>query len=177
MVQTKDLHLVMPLFIQTPRFVIREYLPEEEATYMKLFDDRLVTLHLPKRTVRENLEIFHNTLADYKRGKPLGRWGLFNNGDGDFIGLCLLREFYDEKGKIELGYSLHQKYWGKGIASEMASIMIAYGFTHTNAKEIVAVTTLENIASQRVLLKAGMIQLPNFRRDGEELAYFSIDKP
>jgi ribosomal-protein-alanine N-acetyltransferase len=164
----------MPLFIQTPRFVIREFKPEERNVYMALYDDDRVTLHLPKRSRKENLEIFHSTLADYAAGKKLGRWGIFNNGDGDYIGACLLRDFYDEKDKIELGYSLHQKYWGKGIASEMAGIMIAHGFMHTNAKEIVAVTTLANIGSQKVLLKAGMTQLPNYLRDKEELAYFSI---
>ena len=56
----------------------------------------------------------------------------------------------------------------------MARILIAYGFTHTDTKEIVAVTTLGNIGSQKVLLKAGMAQLPNYLRDNEELAYFSI---
>ena len=56
----------------------------------------------------------------------------------------------------------------------MARIMIAYGFTNTDAADIVAVTTLGNIGSQKVLLKAGMEQLENFRRDGEELAYFRI---
>ena len=174
MVQTNNINLNMPLFIQTPRFVIRDFKPEEQNAYMALYDDERVTLHLPKRSRKENLDIFHSTLTDYTAGKTLGRWGIFNNGDGDYIGACLLRDFYEEQGKIELGYSLHKKYWGKGIASEMAGILIAYGFTHTNAKEIVAVTTLGNIGSQKVLLKAGMIQLPNYLRENEELAYFSI---
>ena len=164
----------MPLFIQTPRFVIREFKPEEEELYIALYDDERVIVHLPKRTRAEQAEIFRTTMADNAAGKVLNRWGLFNNGDGDYMGSCLLRPFYDFKDKIELGYSLHQKYWGKGIASEMARIMIAYGFTNTDAAEIVGVTTLGNTASQNVLLKAGMERLDNFFRDGEELAYFRI---
>jgi ribosomal-protein-alanine N-acetyltransferase len=164
----------MPLFIQTPRFVIREFKPEEEELYIALYDDERVIVHLPKRTRKEQAEIFRTTMADNAEGKVLNRWGLFNNGDGDYMGSCLLRNFYDFKDKIELGYSLHHKYWGKGIASEMARIMISYGFTNTDAAEIVAVTTLGNIGSQKVLLKAGMEQLENFHRDGEELAYFRI---
>jgi len=166
----------MPLFIQTPRFVIREFKPEEEEFYIALYDDERVIVHLPKRTRAEQTEIFRTTLADNAAGKVLNRWGIFNNGDGDYMGSCLLRAFHDFKDKIELGYSLHYKYWGKGIASEMARIMIAYGFTNTDAAEIVAVTTLENIGSQKVLLKAGLEQLDNFKRDGEELAYFSIKR-
>lgn len=58
----------------------------------------------------------------------------------------------------------------------MAHIMVAYGFTHTGAHEIVAVTTLENTGSQKVLEKAGLKRMANFKRDGEELAYFRIEK-
>jgi len=166
----------MPLFIQTPRFVIREFKPEEEELYIALYDDERVIVHLPKRTRAEQAEIFRSTMADNAAGKVLNRWGLFNNGDGDYMGSCLLRNFHDFTDKIELGYSLHQKYWGKGIASEMAHIMIAYGFTNTDAAEIVGVTTLGNTGSQKVLLKAGMERLDNFFRDGEELAYFRIKR-
>ncbi len=167
----------MPLFIQTPRFVIRDFKPEEVNVYMSLFDDEMVTVHLPNRSRKEHLEIFHDAFKDYAQGNVLGRWGMFNNGDGDFIGLCLLRK-YDNPGQVELGYVMHQKYWGKGIASEMARILVSYGLTNTDAKEIVAVTTLENIGSQRVLLKAGMTRMDNFFRPNErkELAFFKIER-
>ena len=166
----------MHVLAQTPRFSIRNFKPEEEMIYMSLFDDNRVTVHLPDRSRKEHLEIFRQALVDYTEHKALGRWGIFNNTDGDFIGLCLLRQYNNEDGKIELGYVLHQKYWGKGIASEMALIMVGYGFTRTGAKEIVAITTLGNAGSQKVLEKAGMQRMDNFKRDGEELAYFSMKR-
>jgi [ribosomal protein S5]-alanine N-acetyltransferase len=166
----------MNIIAQTPRFVIRNFKPEEENTYLSLFEDEHVIQHLPKRSVAENIVIFKTALNDYAEGKTLGRWGIFNNGDDDFIGICLLRNYYYQPGKVELGYVLNKKYWGKGIASEMAQIMVAYGFTHTGANEIVAITTLGNTGSQKVLEKAGLKRLPNFKRDGEELAYFSVEK-
>jgi ribosomal-protein-alanine N-acetyltransferase len=167
----------MQIIAQTPRFVIRNFRPDEEEIYMSLFNDDKVTLHLPKRNRKENLEIFKNALDDYAANKPLGRWGIFNNSDGEFIGLCLLRDYNNEAGKVELGYVLNQKYWGKGIASEMAITMVAYAFANTEATEIVAVTTLENTGSQRVLEKAGLTRMDNFKRDGKKLAYFSIKAP
>ncbi len=164
----------MYIIAQTPRFVIRNFQPEEEDIYMSLFDDERVTLHLPNRTRKEHIKIFRETLNDYTQRKVLGRWGMFNAIGGEFIGLCLLRNFDDEDGKVELGYVLHQKYWGQGIASEMAILMISYGFTRANALEIVAVTTLENTSSQKVLEKAGLMRMDNYKRDRQELAYFRI---
>jgi ribosomal-protein-alanine N-acetyltransferase len=166
----------MPLFIQTPRFVIRDFKPEEQDLFIDIFNDERVITHLPKRSRKELTDLFQWALKDYASGSPLGRWGIFNNGDGDFIGFCLLRIYDTDPGKIELGYALHQKYWGKGIASDMAQIMVAQGFMHTNASELVAVTTLGNIGSQKVLLKAGMTRMDNFVRDGEELVFFRMER-
>lgn len=175
MVQTNTIDLNMHIIAQTPRFAIRDFKPEEEATYLALFDDPRVTLHLPKRSRKEQIEIFRKAIEDYKTDSGLGRWGIFNNIDGDFIGMCLLRNYYDEEGRIELGYSLGYKYWGKGIASEMAIIMVSYALTHIiGAREIVGVTTLGNAGSQKVLEKAGLTRLADFRRDGEDLAFFSM---
>ena len=166
----------MHIIAQTPRFVIRDFKPQEEEHYLAMFDDDRVTLHLPVRSKKEQLEIFIKALTDYATGDILGRWGIFNNESGELIGMCLLRDFYDEIGKIELGYSLNFRYWGRGIASEVAMIMIGYGFNHTEASEIVAVTTLENYGSQKVLEKSGFTRMENFHRDGEELAYFRIKR-
>lgn len=168
------LFLTMHIIAQTPRFVIRDFKPEEEAIYLALFDDPRVTLHLPKRSRKEQIEIFRKAIEGYKTNSGLGRWGIFNNIDGDFIGMCLLRNYYDEEGRIELGYSLRHKYWGKGIASEMAIIMVSYALTHADPNEIVGVTTLGNTGSQKVLEKAGLIRMDDFRRDGEDLAFFSM---
>ena len=116
----------MRVISKTPRFTIRNFKPEEEAIFLALFDDEAVTVHLPKRTREEHLKLFRESLAEYDDGKATGRWGMFSNGDGDYIGMCLLRPFDGDNTKIELGYVLRQQYWGKGIATEMANILIAY---------------------------------------------------
>jgi ribosomal-protein-alanine N-acetyltransferase len=167
----------MHIIAQAPRFVIRDFKPEEEDAYMALFDDPRVTVHLPDRSRKEHLEIFRKSFDDYQANKALGRWGIFNNRDGDFIGFCLLRPYNNnDEQVVELGYVLHQKYWGKGIAGEMAIIMVGYALTHTNAREIVGVTTLGNTGSQKVLEKAGLARMEDFKRDGEELAFFKLVK-
>ncbi len=166
----------MHVIAQTPHFVIRNFRPEEEDVYMALFDDKQVTLHLPYRTWEEHIKIFKQAIDDYAENKVLGRWGIFDNIDDDFMGFCLLRSYDGEEGKIELGYAIHKKYWGKGIASEMAIIMVAYALTHTEAEEIVGVTTLGNIGSQKVLEKAGLERENNFMREGKELAYFRLKR-
>jgi len=166
----------MSIIAQTPRIIIREFLAEELETYLKHFTDEQVTLHLPKRSREERIIIFNNALTQYQITSATGIWAIFDSATHDFAGSCLLRPFDDKAGVLELGYSLEQKYWGRGIATEMANAILAHGFNDNTITEIVAVTTLANAGSQRVLQKAGFNQGDNLIRNGEELAYFKLAK-
>src|ERR1700694_3911597 len=166
----------MNVIAETSRIIVREFLPEEEDTYLNHFNDKMVTQYIPKRSREERIGIFRKALEQYSVNKKLGIWGMFNKADGDFIGSCLLRPFNAEPEIVELGYSMDTKYWGMGIGTEMAHAMVAYSLSNPNTLEIVALTELENIGSQRVLEKAGFRRVGNLLRDGLELAYFRIQK-
>lgn len=166
----------MSVITQTARVVYREFLSEEIEIYLNHFNNEMVALYLPKRSRDERVSIFNNALNNYPITKKTGIWGMFNKSSGDFIGSCLLRPFNDEPGVIELGYSLEQKYWSQGIGTEMATAMVAHGFSDNNASKIVALTDLDNLGSQRVLEKAGFTRLDNLIKNGQEMAFFSIKK-
>ena len=166
----------MSIIVQTPRLVIREFLAGEQETYLNHFTDEMVTRYLPKRSREERVGIFNKALDQYAVTDILGMWGMFDDANGEFIGSCLLRSFNTEPGIIELGYSMEQKYWGRGLGGEMATAMVAHAFSDPNTVEVVAVTVPENIGSQRVLQKAGLLHQPNIFRDGLELAFFKLER-
>jgi len=166
----------MHIVTQTPRLVIREFLAKERDSYLDHFNDEQVIQYIPKRSREERINIFNKALAAYENSKSTGIWGIFDKSNGAFIGSCLLRNFNDDAGTLELGYSLEQQYWSKGIGSEMASAMVSYGFSANGVHEIVAVTELENTGSMRVLEKAGLSRQDNFIRNGLELAFFKVGR-
>ncbi|HNR47715.1 MAG TPA: GNAT family protein [Bacteroidia bacterium] len=55
----------------------------------------------------------------------------------------------------ELGYWLSEKYWGKGIITNHIKEMVEYGFSQFPVNRIYARPFGSNLASQRVLEKAG----------------------
>jgi len=57
----------------------------------------------------------------------------------------------------EIGYILHPDYWGQGIATEMAKLLIRYGFDEWNLHRIFATCDPNNTGSQKVLEKVGMV--------------------
>jgi [ribosomal protein S5]-alanine N-acetyltransferase len=166
----------MSVIAQTPRIIVREFLPEEKDLFFELMNDTRINYHLPKRNPEQIREVFIETIADYLQGQKLTRWGIFDTLTGDFIGLGLLKYVPEEPQKAELGYVLHLHYHGKGIATELSKALIVYGFDKMNLSEIFAVTTHENIASQQVLLKAGLTQGEHIIRGGLELSFFSVSR-
>jgi ribosomal-protein-alanine N-acetyltransferase len=164
----------MNIIAETSRIIVREFLPEEQNIYLNHFNDEMVIKYIPKRSREERIGIFRKALEQYPINKKMGIWGMFNKADGEFIGSCLLRPFNAEPGIVELGYSMDRKYWGMGIGTEMANAMVIYSLSDPNTLEIVALTDLKNIGSQRVLEKAGLKRMDNLLKDGVELAYFKI---
>jgi ribosomal-protein-alanine N-acetyltransferase len=162
----------MNTIVQTPRLIIREFIAEEENTYLNHFTDEEVCLHLPKRSREERTNIFRTALANYATTKQTGVWGMFDKLTGDFIGSCLLRPFEEDPSRIEIGYSMEKRYWGKGIGTEMAIVLVNYALAHEAIKEVVGVTTLGNTGSQRVLEKAGLVRMDDLDRNGEVVAFF-----
>lgn len=66
----------------------------------------------------------------------------------------------------EIKYALRRSHWGRGLASEAAAALLSHGARVHGLRRIIATVDPENLASQRVLLKAGM-QLGELRRDAD----------
>jgi RimJ/RimL family protein N-acetyltransferase len=87
------------------------------------------------------------------------------------------------RNNAELGYWLGEPYWGRSIASVAVRKMVAYGFQSFEINRIFARPFGTNIASQRVLRKAGFILEGRFEKtiikNGELLdeLIFAIRKP
>jgi ribosomal-protein-alanine N-acetyltransferase len=167
---------IMTTITQTQRIIIREFILDELDIYLNHFAGEEFLRYIPKRTREQRINIFNTAINNYSESKTTGIWGMFNKVDGSFIGSCLLRPFEDNPSILELGYSIEQHLWGQGFASEMAAGMVAHAFAKNTIIEVVAITSLPNIASQRVLEKAGLLRADNVTRDKEELACFRLPR-
>lgn len=165
----------MSTLYQSPRIIIREFLPQEQQTFLALFKDNQVTEYLPETSPERYVEMFNELLENYKK-KNLSRWAIFDSINNNFIGMCVARIFVHDTSQIEIGYVLSRAYWGKGIATEVCKAITQYSFANTNTNEVVAITDLDNTGSQNVLQKAGFERLNNLIRNEEELAYFKIER-
>ena len=67
-----------------------------------------------------------------------------------------------------------RRYWGLGLASEAAIASVRYGFADLALKQIIGLVMPENIASVRVLEKAGLRLSGTIQFWEKELAKYVI---
>jgi RimJ/RimL family protein N-acetyltransferase len=58
--------------------------------------------------------------------------------------------------RIEVGFELHQAWWGRGLATEAARAALRFGFDQHGLDRIISVTAAAHTAARRVMEKAGL---------------------
>lgn len=99
------------------------------------------------------------SLENYRK-RGYGCSAVIDKSDGSFIGYCGL-VYAHGSDDAEIIYVLKKAYWGRGLASEVASAMIEYGFTEHGLKRIIATIDPANLGSIRIVEKTGMKYLQN----------------
>jgi len=66
--------------------------------------------------------------------------------------------------RAEVGYVLARRYWGRGFMTEAAGAVVEWVIAQPEIHRVWATVDLENVASQRVLEKVGMVREGVLRR-------------
>ncbi len=76
--------------------------------------------------------------------------------DNQFVGLIALVLGNKKYKSAEVWFKLHPDFWGKGYATESLKELVGFGFNKLKLHRIGAGCAVDNIASAKVLEKAGM---------------------
>ncbi len=113
-----------------------------------------------------------------------GLWNAYEKSSGEFIGWFLFRPGKiepDNVDRIEIGYRLRKKFWGKGYGTEGARYFRDYGFKTLGVAQIFALAMRENMASQNIMKKIGLkymrdIQHPKLLSGDELLVEYEMNR-
>ncbi|WP_158825027.1 GNAT family N-acetyltransferase [Mucilaginibacter lacusdianchii] len=99
-------------------------------------------------------------------------WEIIDKSINTAVGSIGFGGYPDDYGETSVGYMIDQHHWGKGYATEALLTILQWGFSFSVLKTIVADTSVDNIASQKVLLKVGFKQV----RAGTKLLFYKLQK-
>ncbi len=128
---------------------------------------RYISKGQPTRMEQIQQEILPRWQKFYEQSPPRGFWAAHVRSSGEFIGWFHLRPDKISPVEMELGYRLKRSAWGSGLATEGSRALLAQAFGDWNCEKVSARTLVGNLASRRVLEKAGL----NF----EEYFTYGID--
>jgi RimJ/RimL family protein N-acetyltransferase len=175
--------------IETERLRLRPVNGDDLEPLAALGADREVMRYIGSGKPQSRREAGHwleHLLAESTTG-PAGPPGLPGwrvvtaKSAGDWIGLAALKclaqqhaEVIGIESAVELGYRLARRYWGQGYATELSRALVRHGFEHVGLPLLVAIADARNLASNRVLEKAGLIHRKTYAIHGRTIRFFAL---
>ena len=149
-----------PTHIETARLILRKPVAADTPLIYEAYArDPEVTRYLtwrPHRSLADGEQPSAEWMAAWRSGKYFS-WVIALKESEELAGMISMRP---DGWRVELGYVLGRRWWGRGLMTEAVRAVIDRALAEPEVFRVWAVCDVENTASARVLEKAGM------RREG-----------
>ncbi|MFT9496396.1 GNAT family N-acetyltransferase [Anaerosolibacter sp.] len=146
--------------LKTDRLTLRKFNMEDiDGVFQYASDPEVARYALwkPHKSMEESKSTIERYIQSYENHTGTV-WGIYHNEEKKVIGSAGFIKCDDYFKRGEIGYTLARKYWGQGYATELLNRLIGFGFNQLNLHRIEGICHIGNLASARVMEKAGMIQ-------------------
>lgn len=169
--------------LSTERLVLRSHTSSDLQDLYRMRTNDAVTKYLdrPKQSFEETAELLQKIMNGILNNEAIS-WVICRKDDPSMMGSIAFWRTIPEHHRAEIGYMLLPEHWGGGLMSEALTAVLRYGFHQMNLHSVEANVNPENLASARLLEKAGFRQEAYFKEnyffDGQFLdsAIFSLLK-
>lgn len=144
--------------LETEHLVLRRVSMSDAEDLFDYASDPEVSRHstwAPHRSLDDTRQ-YITTLVNQYKAHHVAPWGIEHKVERKLIGTCGFANWMVHHDRAEIGYALGRRYWNHGLMTEAVRAVIAFGFTQMKLNRIEARCKVENVASARVMEKAGM---------------------
>jgi RimJ/RimL family protein N-acetyltransferase len=171
----------MPIF-ETARLSLREMTRDDLDFVAAMLADPEVMRYYPRCYTRDEAASWVERQLDRYQEHGHGLWLVENRRSGEPVGqVGLIAPRLADVPEDEIGYLIHRPYWRRGLASEAASGVRDHAFGLLGKARVVSLIRPENVPSQGVAAKIGMVREPGRIVVQGEAGFahwvFAIDRP
>ena len=154
------------MIFASPRLIARRFRPDDLAAFVAMRNDPEVARYQSwERYTEEDGRDFIAGLAGMAPGDPgWFQFALEEKASGAFIGDCGLCIDPADARLGRIGYTIARPQWNRGFATEAVAALAAFAFERFSLHRITASVDPRNVASCRVLEKAGFRKAAHFRQ-------------
>lgn len=171
----------MQVHIETKRLILRDLCNKDTEGIFKLDSDPQVHAFLGKKPIKsldEAVDIIKFINQQYQEN-GIGRWAVIEKETEKFIGWSgfkfITSAINGRSNYYDLGYRFIREFWGKDFASESARACLNYGFKKMNQEMFFAMADKNNLASNKILEKIGMLKIDEFQYEAVPHNFYQIN--
>ncbi|MEU2026759.1 GNAT family N-acetyltransferase [Streptomyces sp. NPDC016469] len=140
--------------LRSERLVLEPYVPADEEDFVALFADDRVSRWMGDGPEPEdsNRALFARVFTHVYEPEAFDVWAVRRNGR--MVGHAEIKPSKAVEGH-ELIYALAPEAWGRGLGTELARTIVAYGFEVLGLDQVYATVAEPNAASLAALRKVG----------------------
>jgi RimJ/RimL family protein N-acetyltransferase len=156
--------------LATERLLLRSWRDADLDPFAAMSADPIVMEHFPALLDRQATADVIGRIRGHFEREGWGLWAVEVPGVAPFIGFAGIARVPFWPDRVEVGWRLGREHWGQGYATEAARAALAWGFANLDVDEIIAMTIPENLRSQRVMEKLGLVRDPTADFDHPRIA-------
>ena len=154
--------------VRTDRLLLRRWRPTDLEPFAALNADPEVMEYFPHTRTRAETKELIGVFEDQFERQGFGLWALEVSEHARFVGmvgLAVIAQGWVLESSVELGWRLARTEWGHGYATEAARAAVRFAFDELDLGEVVAMTSVDNLRSRRVMDRLGMVHDPSLDFD------------
>jgi RimJ/RimL family protein N-acetyltransferase len=169
--------IIIGMMLETERLVLDTWQESDWAEFRPVATDPEVMRYITGGTPWSDDQIrsFVNRQVKCYLERGFCRWKLLEKPTGDLIGFCGVG-FWRDGLDPEIGWWLARPYWGKGLATEAATVALRDVFERVKLDRVISVARPANLASTRIMEKLGLQFETEFESEGVHLVRYAIDR-
>ena len=147
------------MHLETDRLILRPLELEDAPVIQELVSARAIaetTLNIPHPYPAGAAETIIRQSNERREQGAAYTFGIIRTADSTFLG-CVGLQVHQEYERAEMGYWIGVPYWNQGYTTEAVRRIIDFGFSYLSLNRIYATYFTGNVASRRVMEKAGMV--------------------
>lgn len=154
-------------YLQTKDIVLKKVELSDLNELFEIYSNENLYSYKPgnvSKTISAVENIIGHFSRDFKKKKTIFLGIYLKEASDKLVGIA---EIFDSDRKVDfvnIGYTLNQDYWGKGIATETTAILLDYLFKIINVNRIQAYVMTANTKSQNVLRRNDFIKEGTIRQ-------------
>ncbi len=151
--------------LETERLILRNLSVDDKQAVFEIRSNPVTMQYIPRplaKTINDAAGVIEMIRGFTNRNERIN-WAITEKGKDQLIGIIGYVNIKPESARAEVGYVLHHKYVGKGIANEALRATLNYGFNILKLHSIEAIIRPENSQSIALVKKNGFVKEAYFK--------------